>query len=313
MHSKREFLTGVGAGLGLAAAAAVAPAFAQDAPLSTPAGVDEGPRPRKKVPNRMAKTTPLFKSPGRWPNALGSSPRGLWVGEQHLLKSNAASVNVPWPTHTNKEQAWLMDLTGKILMQRESDSSNMVGVVEGNGSLWIAADDDAPKAGIYKVDLASGKQTAHLQVPLSPGGISGHLHGLQWQDGKLWVSNDRMKSLMRIDPMTWTPELEIPMFTPPGMSRYHGITIDKDGSILQVIADDQSTSYKDPRFVAGLSRMDQDGKAIETITFVPGSCDPHGLAYHDGQLYGCDAGYHPGWHTNYDSPFSAMIFRIDII
>jgi hypothetical protein len=55
-----------------------------------------------------------------------------------------------------------------------------------------------------------------------------------------------------------------------------------------------------------------DGKPIETITFVPGSCDPHGLAYHQGQLIGCDAGYHPGW-ANYDSPSSQWIFRIDLV
>jgi hypothetical protein len=48
------------------------------------------------------------------------------------------------------------------------------------------------------------------------------------------------------------------------------------------------------------------------VDFVPNSCDPHGLAMHNGSLISCDAGIHPGWPNN-DSPTSGWIFRIDFI
>ena len=88
MHSKREFLTG--AGLVLAAAAA-SPAFAQSAKKPAADAAEEG-RGRKPLPNRKAKTTKLFKAPGPWPNALASSPQGLWVAQQHLTEGEAKGV-----------------------------------------------------------------------------------------------------------------------------------------------------------------------------------------------------------------------------
>ena len=51
---------------------------------------------------------------------------------------------------------------------------------------------------------------------------------------------------------------------------------------------------------------------LETVDFVPDSCDPHGLAMHDGKLISCDAGIHPGWPNN-DSPTAGWIFQIDFV
>ena len=54
------------------------------------------------------------------------------------------------------------------------------------------------------------------------------------------------------------------------------------------------------------------GKVLETVEFLPNSCDPHGLAMHDGKLIGCDAGIHPNW-PNKDSPTAGWIFQIDFV
>ena len=90
--------------------------------------------------------------------------------------------------------------------------------------------------------------------------------------------------------------------------RYHGIAWD-NGSIWQLIGND-SKSYAEGRAV--LVKYDAaTGRVLETAEFVPGSCDPHGLAMHDGALISCDAGIHPGW-PNFDSPTSGWIFRIDL-
>ena len=76
-------------------------------------------------------------------------------------------------------------------------------------------------------------------------------------------------------------------------------SVDRDGTMLIVIANQGSKSHTENK--AGLLRVDpNNGRAIETITFVDGSADPHGLEFHNGQLLSCDAGYHPSW-KNFDS------------
>lgn len=309
MHSKREFLTGAGMVL---AAAAASPALGQQAmkkkPGAADAAAEEAPG-RKPLPVRMAKTTKLFKAPGPWPNALASSPEGLWVAQQHLTEGEAKGVNVPWPTK-GREQVWLVDMNGKMLKTVESNASNTSGLAYGNGDLYVCSNTDDAQTGIHRVNVASGKET-QLQLPLSPGNKTGGIHGAQWHDGKVWIANNRMRSLMRLNPANFTGELQFPISSPPGMGRFHDFTFDKDGSMLQVIANEKSKNHTEN--VAGLVRISpEDGHAIEQITFVPGSCDPHGLEYHNGVLLACDAGYHPGW-ANYDSPSSGWIFRIDLV
>ena len=304
MHSKREFLTG--AGLMLAAAAA-SPAFAQQAKKPAADAAEEG-GGRKPLPTRMAKTTKLFKAPGVWPNALAASPQGLWVAQQHLTAGEAKGVNMA--VVPGKEQVWLMDMNGKVLKTVESNASNTSGLAFGNDDLYVCSNTDDETSGIHKVNVASGKETATLQLPLSPNNRMGGCHGAQWHNGKVWIANNRMRSLMRMDPVSWKADLQIPIYSPPKMGRFHDFTFDKDGTMLQVIANEGSKNHGEN--IAGLVRMEAEtGKPLEIITFEPGSCDPHGLEFINGQLVGCDAGYHPGW-ANYDSPSSQWIFRIDL-
>jgi len=54
------------------------------------------------------------------------------------------------------------------------------------------------------------------------------------------------------------------------------------------------------------------GKVLETVDFLPNSCDPHGLAMRNGKLISCDAGIQPGW-PNYDRPTAGWIFQIDFV
>ena len=67
---------------------------------------------------------------------------------------------------------------------------------------------------------------------------------------------------------------------------------------------------------AGLNKSDgKTGNVVMTVDFEKGSCDPHGLGWHDGQLVSSDAGLHPGWNwQNGDqSPTSGYIFSIEIV
>jgi len=282
--TKREFLTA-------AASAGFAHAFQS--------------KPGKPTP-RKAKTTKLFKAPDGFPNALAATPEGLWIGEQKLSGSQATSYKLPEPKSLT-ENAWLVDWNGKVLKTVSTPSRNTSGMAVGGGYVWMIA--NAPPQGVFQVDMNS-KLVSHHQIPLGPpGGDGGGSHGGTWHEGKLWISSLRLRGNLRVDPKTFQPEYMIPFYQAPDRVRYHDITID-NGSMWQVVGNDSKTHKE---FRPGLVRFDlATGRVVETVDFLPGSCDPHGLAMHNGKLIGCDAGIHPGW-ANYDSPTAGWIFQIDFV
>ena len=289
MITKREFLAATAmAGLGLGTFRA---AYAQGS--------------GRTIPNRKAKTTKLFKSPRGFPNGLALAPEGLWIGEQKLSGPMAAQYHMAEPKSLT-EEAWLVDWNGKLLKTVRTPSRNTSGMAFGGDCIWMVA--NAPPEGVFQVDMNS-RLVSHRQIPLGPPNDGGGCHGAMWQDGKLWISSLRLRGNLRVDPTTWQPEFMIPFYEAPGRNRYHAIAWD-NGTIWQVIGND-SHSYAEYR--PGLVRYEAStGKVLETVDFVPGSSDPHGLVMHDGALVSCDAGIHPNWPNN-DSPTSGWIFRIDFI
>lgn len=295
--TKREFLAGaVGSGLLLAGANLAGTKLAQ-----AQAG---GVRVRK------AKTTKLFKSPSGFPNALALSPEGLWIGEQRLSGALAAQYHMPEPKSLD-EEAWLVDWNGKVLKTVRTPSRNTSGMAFGNNRIWMVA--NAPPQGVFEVDLNS-KLISHRQIPLGPANDGGGCHGAMWQDGKLWIAALRLRALLRVDPVTWTPEFMIPFYQSAERNRYHAMAWDASvpgqPAIWQVVGND-SKSFAEGK--PGLVKYDANtGKVLELVDFLPGSADPHGLVMHNGSLISCDAGIHPNWPNN-DSPMSGWIFRIDFV
>jgi hypothetical protein len=289
--TKREFLT-AGIGTGLALAERIA-AFSQQSPTAT------------RSSSRRAKTTKLFKSPQGFPNAIAVTPEGLWIGEQKLSGDQAAAYHLPEPK-TLTEEAWLVDWNGKLLKTVTTPSRNTSGMAVGGGYVWMVA--NAPPEGVFQVDMNSGL-VSHRQIPLGPANDGGGCHGALWHDGKLWIASLRLRGNLRVNPKTWEPEFLIPFYQAPNRVRYHGIAWD-DGTIWQIVGND-CKRYSEYR--PCLVRYEAaTGKVLETVDFVPDSCDPHGLAMFDGKLIGCDAGIHPGWPNN-DSPTAGWIFQIDLI
>jgi hypothetical protein len=290
MLRKREFLMG---GLMLGAFAA-APALAQ--------------RSREPVPHRTATTKNLFKAPPGLPNAVAVVPEGVWVAEQKMSGPLAKQYNMPEPTDLH-EAAWLVDWNGKVLKTIATDSRNTSGMTVGGGYLWMGAEFSAPYDGIYQYDMA-GKLISHRQVPLGPAQDGGGIHGALWRDGKLWVLANRLHAILRIDPVSWAPEYQIPLSNLA--DRYHAIAWDDTvpGGAIWAVTGNNSKSYKEG--TPGLHKYDvASGRLLEIVDFAPGSADPHGLAMHEGVMISCDAGIHPGW-PNYDSPSSGYIFEIGI-
>lgn len=290
--NKREFLAA-----GVASLAGMSSAFAQQG--------SAGRSNSGRTSSRKAKTTKLFKSPSGFPNAVAVTPEGLWIGEQKLSGQVAVQYHLTDPKDLT-EDAWLVNWHGKVLRTVATQSRNTSGMAVGGGYVWMCANE--PPEGVFQVDMNS-KQISHRQIPLGPADNGGGCHGAMWNDGKLWIAALRLRALLRVDPVSWQPEFMIPFYQSAEKPRYHACAWD-DGAIWQIIGND-CKRYAD--YQPALVKYDAaTGKVLETVDFLPNSCDPHGLAMHDGALISCDAGIHPGWPNN-DSPSSGWIFRIDLV
>jgi hypothetical protein len=282
---KRDFL----GALALGSLCAVACAEAQTAAPAAPAR-----RARAEVPTRKATTTVLYKVPEGFPNALSGTPEGLWVGEQ---KSSDAPVKT--------EKAMLLDWkTGKLLKTVVTNSVNTSGMAVGGGFVWMGA--NGGPNGIFQTDMNS-TLIAQRQIPLGspPPGNGGGTHGMTWRDNKVWIVANRLKCVMRVDPVTWTPEYAFAFNFP----RWHDIAFDADGALWMVTG----TTGMVPSNQAGLAKFNPTtGELLELVQFGPGTADPHGLEIRDGVFYSCDAGISPGFVPS-KSPSAGTIFRIDIV
>jgi len=256
----------------------------------------------------MAKTTRMFKSPGLYPNALAvmtDGPGGVWIGQQKVTAQNAPIYNLPFDPDRD-EVAWLVDWNGKLLKTVTTHSRNTSGMAYGNGCVWMGA--NADPYGIFQVDMSS-TQVSHRQIPLSIDGSGGGCHGVKWHNGKLWIAALRLGGILRVDPTTWVPEVLIRVSSTE-RPRLHDVAFDDEGHIW-VVTGNNSTSYTEGK--AGLNKYDgTTGRLMMTADFAPGSCDPHGLVWHDGRLISCDAGIHPGW-KGMESPHTGYIFSIEIV
>ena len=131
--------------------------------------------------------------------------------------------------------------------------------------------------------------------------------------------------MIRIDPKTWEVDYMIPDDAPARrLERLHGIAYD-NGFIWQVTGHQKPGTQGYEGYTPGLIKYDiKTGKVVELVEFVPGSCDMHDVTVYDGQLYGVDAGEHPGWSIDkpeYQHPgfpplntaSACTVFKIDLI
>jgi streptogramin lyase len=226
----------------------------------------------------------LFKSPEGHPNALETTPEGLWIGEQIT------------------DRAHLVDWRGNVIRSVDTESSNTSGIAFGGGYLWMAANGaalwrpkrptDAKTGEVLKVDPTTGRTVARYPVP---GG--GGVHGLEFAEGKLWVTSLSTSKLSQVDPTDFRLLHQIPVT----LTRAHGLAWDPPG-IWCMFSNDRVIQKLDAR----------DGRVLEVIALSKDDPDPHGMCIHDGKLYFCDAGIAP-MATASHSPWTGYVCRIEVI
>ncbi len=269
--TRRSFLAGALGGAALARA-------------QEPPGV----KPEQGVPARKAKVVRLFKAPDEHPNALEATRDALWIGGQVTEKA----YKVDWKT-------------GKVLHEVQTDSHNTSGIAVGGGYLWMSAngrterrpprptDNDFDE--IFQADLETGKTIRRYRPPW-PGGSHGIAYVEQTQT--LWVTALGIKALAELD---WKDNFRVLRVIPVQHDRAHGI--DWDNGAMWVLF---SSDYV-------IHKVDATtGKVLEVVTLAKGQDpDPHGMCFHDGHLYYCDAGLVVGGVSN-GSPSAGYVCRIDL-
>lgn len=235
-------------------------------------------------PVRTAKVVKLFKSPDGHPNGLETVREGFWIGEQVT------------------DRAHLVDHKGKLIRSVNTESSNTSGIAFGGGYLWMAANGkaigrearatDATTGEVVQADPKTGKTVKRYPVP---GG--GGVHGLEFAEGKLWITALRLKKLSQVDPKDFRLLKQIPVH----LDRAHGLAWDPPG-IWVMHSTDRVIHKLNPN----------DGRILEQITLSKDDPDPHGMSIYNGHLYYCDAGIAPGGKDT-GSPAAGYICRIDLV
>ncbi len=257
-------------------------AMAQDAPAR---GAD-APKP----PTYTPKIELLYKSPDRYPNALETSPEGLWVGDQVSERINL----LDWKT-------------GKVIEDFVGEAHNTSGLAVGGGFIWIGCNGAGTAANlrefkrpfdknygeIAKLDM-KGKQVKAYRNVWGSG-----IHGTYYnrQTDKLWSIAPGPGLLIEMDPKD---ELRITRMVQIRMNVPHGLDF-HEGSFYVIDGAD--------RLVARLDA--ESGRLMESWVFGPNDPDPHGMCIHENHVYFTDAGLGGGRKPSAGTK-PQMIFRFPL-
>jgi streptogramin lyase len=235
------------------------------------------------VPTRSVQVAQAFKSPGPKPNGLQATAEGLWILDQgdnrvYLVDYKSGKTLRALDTDSKAgsgitfdgEALWLASTysreiihcnakTGKTIAKYASPGSGVVAWGEGRRSPLAPAPKPAPAGS------ASKKAPAHRQATGA--------HGLEWRDGKLWISNPPSQTIYRMDPKAWKIEFHFPT----AGDRPHGIGW--EGEYLWCTDSNLNAFFKhDPK----------TGKILERIQLADSDPLPHGMTIHNGYMWYCD-------------------------
>jgi len=143
----------------------------------------------------------------------------------------------------------------------------------GGGRGAVEAGQNTGQATSDGLGVGRGGAIAGNPGPPAPGTGA---HGLQVQNGKLWVAVPPGRMIYRINPTTWTVEH---MFPSMGF-RPHGIGIESANA---------THLWESDTNMGGFFKRDMvTGEVVDAIVIPDGSPFPHGASVHNGYIYWVD-------------------------
>jgi sugar lactone lactonase YvrE len=192
-----------------------------------------------------------FFTEGPQPNGLQATADGLWVIDQHDLYIYLL--------------AWA---DGAVLKKAPTNTNHSSGITWDGRNVWVAS--TFPPVGLMQIDPNTGGTLRSLPVPGATEQRGAH--GLEWINGKLWVTVPPSATTYELDPVDGRVLRQFPA---PGR-RPHGLAWDGE------------TLWCAETTLRTITRYTLDGELLE-IVHVSDGPDPHGLTWHSGELWYCDA------------------------
>jgi sugar lactone lactonase YvrE len=204
---------------------------------------------RERVAGRLR-----WYTPGPQPNGLQAAADGVWVIDQVDLDVYLLG----WED-------------GRVLRRFHTQTQHSSGITFDGETVWVASTWAPLQLFRYALD---GTELRRLETP--GRSETGGAHGLEWIDGKLWVTVPPSATTYELDP---NDGRVLRQFAAPG-TRPHGLAW--DGRLLWVAETNQRT----------INGYTLDGALERVLEMAPGPAEgpnPHGLTYYRGELWYCDA------------------------
>ena len=210
-----------------------------------------------------------FDIPCKYPNGL------QWVGDElFVIDQELDDVHV-------------LDGSGGLLRTIHTPTENGSGITVGGGFLWTASNGatrarprrstDTGLGWVLKLDPESGEMVDRFKTP-DGGGI----HGIEWDDGNIWVTSFSPKAITLVDGKDYGVIRSFPV----ELDRLHGLARDGEGIWCAHTTDRVIVRYDV-----------ESGRELDRIAFGENGPYPHGLSIRDGELWYCDANYGGGVHN----------------
>lgn len=207
---------------------------------------------------------PSYPIPEPMPNGLQWTEDGLYVMGQKT------------------DFVFLLGQDGSVKRAIPTITENGSGITVGDGFLWTASNGatvsrpyrstDTHMGWVLKLDLETGALVDRWRTP-DGGGI----HGVEWDDGLLWVTAFNPKSLILVDPKH---DFKVAHRFPVELPRLHGLARDGEGIWCAHTSDKVIVKYHV-----------ETGAELDRITFPEDGPYPHGLSIRDGTLWYSDANF----------------------
>ncbi len=209
------------------------------------------------------KLVPTYPVPDRMPNGLQWTDKGLFVMDQY------------------SDNVYVLGDGGRVVRTITTPTENGSGITVGGGYLWTASTGTTKTRGyrptdthvpwVYKLDLETGAVVDRYATP-DGGGI----HGIEWDDGLLWLTAFKPRALVLVDLTDFTVVKKLPS----DLEVPHGLARDGNG----IWCADRKAKI--------IVKYDvETGAELDRITFPADAPDPHALSIKDGELWYCDAAF----------------------
>ena len=228
---------------------------------------------------------------GTGPSGLGHDGKSIWIGSTYsreIIRADAKSgetmekhftpgagviyrrtTDIPArpDTYGQKVRAEAVAARGETVPARRGGGGG------GRGRGAVEAGQNTGQGTSDGLGVGRGGAIAGNPGPPAPGTGA---HGIQSQNGKLWIAVPPGRMIYRVDPVSWTVEH---MFPTVGF-RPHGIGIESENA---------THLWESDTNMGGFFKRDMvTGEIVDAIILPDGSPFPHGASVHNGYIYWVD-------------------------